>query len=267
MTSDVPRPVPGLSSLSDVALARTIALEAADILAAIRRSTSSNAIAVGQRGDAEANALILERLRAARPDDFILSEESHDDRQRCAARRVWIIDPLDGTNEFTHGHCDWAVHIGLAVDGVARVGAVALPATGQIFATDDPAPAFPLLPPLLRMVVSRSRAQDLAARVAADIGADVLRMGSAGVKAMAVVSGRADIYLHDGGQYEWDNCAPAAVALAAGLHASRIDGSPLTYNCAEPLLPDLLICRKELAEPVLAAIARCRPEPGPPRLS
>ncbi len=267
MTSDAPRPMPGLSSLSDVALARSIALEAGDILAGIRRSTSSNAIAVGQRGDAEANALILERLHTARPDDFILSEESHDDRQRCAARRVWIIDPLDGTHEFTHGHDDWAVHIGLAVDGVARVGAVALPAKGRIFATDDPAPAFSPLPTLLRIVVSRSRAQDLATQVATDIGAELLRMGSAGVKAMAVVAGDAEIYLHEGGQYEWDNCAPAAVALAAGLHASRIDGSPLVYNCTEPLLPDLLICRKDLAEPVLAAIARCRPEPGPPRLS
>lgn len=258
---------PGLFTLSDVALARSIALEAGNLLAAIRRSTSSNAIAIGQRGDAEANALILERLRAARPDDFILSEESHDDRQRCAARRVWIIDPLDGTREFTDGRDDWAVHIGLAVDGVARVGAVARPAISRIFATDDPVASPNPAPTPLRMVVSRSRTQDLATCVAADLGAELLRMGSAGAKAMAVVAGDAEIYLHDGGQYEWDNCAPAAVALAAGLHASRIDGSPLVYNCTEPLLPDLLICRKELAEPVLAAIARCRPEPGPQRLS
>lgn len=266
MTSNAPRHVTGLSGLSDVALARSIALEAGEILSAIRRSTSSNAITVGQRGDAEANALILDRLHTARPDDFILSEESHDDRQRCAASRVWIIDPLDGTREFTDGCDDWAVHIGLAVDGVARVGAVALPATGQIFTTDDPPPAFPLLPTSLRIVVSRSRAQDIAANVATEIGAELLRMGSAGVKAMAVVSGDAEIYLHEGGQYEWDNCAPAAVAIAAGLHASRIDGSPLVYNCTEPLLPDLLICRKELAGPVLEAIARYRPEPGPQRL-
>lgn len=264
MTTTIAAPPIDPSTLTDVALARAIAAEAGELLATIRRSTDSTARDIGARGDVEANALILDRLRTARPDDFILSEESHDDRKRCAARRVWIVDPLDGTREFTEGLDDWAVHIGLAIDGVPIVGAVALPASGRIFVTDDP--VLPLVPRSSappRMVVSRSRTQDLAGQVAVDIGAEIIRMGSAGAKAMAVVAGDADIYLHDGGQYEWDNCAPAAVALAADFHCSRIDGSPLVYNCADPLLPDLLICRPELARRVLDAVVRLRPSKGP----
>jgi 3'(2'), 5'-bisphosphate nucleotidase len=150
------------------------------------------------------------------------------------------------------------VHIGLAIDGRPRIGSVAVPARGAVHTTDDvhlPLPAAQTPP---RMVVSRSRAPEIARTVALAVGAPMIAMGSAGAKAMAVVDGRAEIYLHDGGQYEWDNCAPAAVALASGLHASRIDGSPLVYNCADPLLPDLLICRPELADLVLAAIARAQ---------
>jgi 3'(2'), 5'-bisphosphate nucleotidase len=247
--------------LSDVALARAIAGEAAALLRGIFADPDCPKGERGARGDVQANHLIIDRLRAARPDDFILSEESHDDRTRCAARRVWIVDPLDGTREFASGMDEWAVHIGLAIDGVPSAGAVALPARDQMFATDDP-PAAPCAPtPRPRIVVSRSRAPAIAVHVAAALGADLVPMGSAGAKAMAVVRGDADIYLHDGGQYEWDNCAPAAVALAAGLHASRIDGSPLVYNCVDPFLPDLLICRPEWAAPVLAALASYVP-PG-----
>ncbi|OYY71239.1 3'(2'),5'-bisphosphate nucleotidase CysQ [Sphingomonas sp. 28-63-12] len=249
--------------MTDAALARAIADEAGALLQSIRASATCSDRELGKRGDREANTLIIDRLRAARPDDFILSEESHDDRARCAAQRVWIIDPLDGTREYSERLDDWAVHIGLAIDGVPEVGAVALPACGRTFVTDDmvPLPSAPSGRP--RMVVSRTRAPDIARLVAEAIGADLVPMGSAGAKAMAVVAGDAEIYLHDGGQYEWDNCAPAAVAMAAGFHASRIDGSPLVYNCSDPLLPDLLICRPEWAAPVLAAIDRLRPGQGP----
>jgi 3'(2'), 5'-bisphosphate nucleotidase len=209
-------------------------------------------------GNGGCGRLIIDRLRAERPNDFILSEESLDDRSRCAAQRVWIVDPLDGTREYAEGLDDWAVHIGLAIDGVPRVGAVAVPARGAVFATDDPARTWAPAGEPLRIVVSRSRAPDIARRVGAAMGATLVPMGSAGAKAMAVVDGRADAYLHDGGQYEWDNCAPAAVAIAAGLHASRIDGSQLVYNCVDPLLPDLLICRPELAASILAALAAAR---------
>ena len=91
--------------------------------------------------------------------------------------------------------------------------------------------------------------------VAEALGAELVAMGSAGAKAMAVVLGHADIYAHSGGQYEWDSCAPVAVAKAAGLHVSRIDGSELRYNQPDPYLPDLLICRPELAAEVLRALA------------
>nr|WP_208404027.1 3'(2'),5'-bisphosphate nucleotidase CysQ [Sphingomonas insulae] len=244
--------------LDDVELARSIAEEAGALLLAIRARGTEHGKALGDAGDREANDLILARLRAARPDDFILSEESLDDTARCAAERVWIVDPLDGTRDYADGLNDWAVHIGLAIGGRPAVGAVAVPPAGRIYTTADARGARRTcgVPP--RMVVSRTRAPELIERVGRALETTRVGMGSAGVKAMAVVDGRADIYLHDGGQYEWDNCAPAAVALAAGLHASRIDGSPLIYNCANPLLPDLLICRPELAEQVLAAIAATR---------
>lgn len=243
--------------MTDAELARAIAAEAGALLRDILADCPAEER--GARGDHEANALILSRLRAARPDDFILSEESHDDRRRCSARRVWIIDPLDGTREYAGGVDEWAVHIGLAIDGVPSIGAVALPAQGKVYATDDP----PRLPECRdarpRLVVSRSRAPDIVHQVASTLDAELIPMGSAGVKAMAVVEGLADIYLHDGGQYEWDNCAPAAVAIAAGLHASRIDGSPLTYNCENPFLPDLLICQPRWAPSVLEVLAAIVP--------
>lgn len=239
---------------TDAELARAVATEAAALLRDLCAAGNCADADLAARGDGEANALILARLRAARPDDFILSEEATDDPARCAARRVWVVDPLDGTREFSERRGDWAVHIGLAIDGRPATGAVALPASGAVFASDDAPRVFPPLPARLRMVVSRTRAHPIVRQVAEAIGAELVPMGSAGAKAMAVVEGEADIYLHAGGQYEWDNCAPVAVALAAGLHASRIDGSPLTYNCLDPLLPDLLICRRELAAVVLAAV-------------
>ena len=242
------------TSLSDVDLARVVAVEAGDLLLQLRDERDDSGKALGDCGDRDANVLILKRLRAARPNDFILSEESTDDRTRCSASRVWIVDPLDGTRDYATRRDDWAVHIGLAIDGVPVIGAVAVPTIGKVYTTADPVMAQPVGSPL-RMVVSRTRAPDLVHDIGDQLGATLIPMGSAGAKAMAVVDGRADIYLHDGGQYEWDNCAPAAVALAAGLHASRIDGSPLVYNCRNPFLPDLLICRQELAAPILAAIA------------
>ena len=239
----------------DARLAAAIATEAGALLRAIRAEGREHGRSLGDRGDREANVLIQARLAAARPDDFVLSEESLDDRRRCAAARVWIVDPLDGTRDYAEGLDDWAVHIGLAIGGRPTVGAVAVPTTGRVYTTAEARCTHLRSAAAPRMVVSRTRMTDMVARVSEALATTRVGMGSAGVKAMAVVDGRADIYLHDGGQYEWDNCAPAAVALAAGLHASRIDGSPLVYNCANPLLPDLLICRPELADQVLAAVA------------
>lgn len=241
--------------MTDAEVARSVALAAAELLRGLCVAGACPDAELGDRGDAQANALILHLLHEARPDDFILSEEAADDGARCAASRVWVVDPLDGTREFRERREDWAVHVGLAVDGSPVAGAVALPAARRVFATDDPPPAYPPAPPRPRMVVSRTRSHPIVTAVAEAIGAEVLPMGSAGAKAMAVVDGTAEIYLHAGGQYEWDNCAPVAVALAAGLHASRIDGSALVYNCRDPLLPDVLICRSEYAPAVLAAVA------------
>lgn len=239
---------------SDEQLAERLATAAGRLLDELRADGGLEGKALGTEGDARANALLCRELRAARPDDALLSEEEKDDAARLAHRRVWIVDPLDGTREYGEGRTDWAVHVALAVDGAAAVGAVALPGLGLTLTSGDPPPLRPANAPL-KMLVSRTRPAAEAVHVAEALGADLLPMGSAGAKAMAVVRGEADIYLHSGGQYEWDNCAPAAVAQAAGLHVSRADGSPLRYNNADLYLPDLLICRPELAAEVLRLAA------------
>ncbi|MEG3122306.1 3'(2'),5'-bisphosphate nucleotidase CysQ [Sphingomonas sp. GB1N7] len=238
---------------SDVRLAERLATEAGEILLALQTHSGLTGKELGKAGDEQANAFLMRTLRAARPDDAVLSEEEKDDINRCSVRRAWIVDPLDGTREYGEGRTDWAVHVALSIDGVATVGAVALPGLGLTLTSGAPQPLKAAGNPL-RMLVSRTRPAREALAVAEAFGADLVPMGSAGAKAMAVVRGEADIYLHTGGQYEWDNCAPIAVAQAAGLHVSRVDGSPLVYNCADPYLPDLLICRTELAERVLALV-------------
>lgn len=235
-------------SESDAALAARVAGEAWALLDALRATSGLAGKALGAAGDAQANRLILDALKAARPDDAILSEEAADDPARLAARRVWIVDPLDGTREYAEGRGDWAVHVALAIDGAPAVGAVAI--GGQVLAT-DPAPQAPADAPA-RILVSRSRPPVEAEGIARALGAALWPMGSAGAKAMAVVRGEAIAYVHSGGQHEWDNCAPVAVALAAGLHASRLDGAPLVYNRSmDTLLPDLLIATPAAAAAIL----------------
>lgn len=238
---------------NDNALAERLATIAGQLLLDLQANSGLEGKALGKAGDEAANALLMRELRAARPDDAILSEEEKDNPARCGQRRVWIIDPLDGTREYGEGRTDWAVHVALAVDGVATVGAVALPGLGITLTSAAPTPLRQANSPP-KMLISRTRPAADAVYVAEKIGAELIGMGSAGAKAMAVVRGEADIYLHTGGQYEWDNCAPAAVAQAAGLHVSRADGSPLIYNRENPYLPDLLICRKDLAHEVTRAI-------------
>jgi 3'(2'), 5'-bisphosphate nucleotidase len=242
---------------SDEQLAERLATEAGAILLALR-AEGLDGKALGQAGDEAANAMLCRELRALRPDDAILSEEEKDSAARLAHRRVWIVDPLDGTREYGEGRDDWAVHVALAVDGVATVGAVALPGLGITLTSGSPMPLRSANQPL-KMLVSRTRPAAEAVFVAGRMGAELLAMGSAGAKAMAVVRGEADIYLHTGGQYEWDNCAPVAVAQAAGLHVSRVDGSAIGYNRADTYLPDLLICRAELADEVLRLAAEYSP--------
>jgi 3'(2'), 5'-bisphosphate nucleotidase len=238
----------------DAALARRIAETAGQLLMTLRDSKLLDGKALGQAGDRVSNAFIMEALRAARPDDAVLSEEEAADTVRLGRSRVWIVDPLDGTREFGERRTDWAVHVALAIDGAAAIGAVALPGLSLTLGS-SPAPVLPADTDGLKMLVSRTRPAPQAVSVAAKLKAELVPMGSAGAKAMAVVRGEAQIYLHAGGQYEWDSCAPVAVARAAGLHVSRIDGSKPVYNRENPYMPDLLVCRPELAERVLALCA------------
>ena len=237
----------------DTELAAYLAKAAGALVLEMRDTSGLVAKDLGNAGDRTANQFLIRALGEQRPDDGLLSEESKDTDARLSKSRVWIIDPVDGTREYSEGRSDWAVHVALAIDGAPVIGAVALPALDLVLRTDQPA-VIPPAPAQLRMVVSRTRPAPEAVAVAEALGAELIPMGSAGAKAMAVVRGEADIYLHTGGQYEWDSCAPVAVAAAYGLHVSRVDGSPLVYNQRDVYMPDLLICRKEHAPHVLALV-------------
>lgn len=244
-------------TMTDAELAAQIAGAAGRILIEVRESGLFEGKALGSAGDEVSNRFLLHALKAQRPDDGVLSEESRDTLLRREKSRVWIVDPVDGTREYGEKRDDWAVHVGLAIDGEAKVGAVALPGlNGGVVLRSDRIAALPEPAATPRLVVSRTRPAKEALAVAEAIGGELIAMGSAGAKAMAVVRGQAEIYLHSGGQYQWDNCAPVAVAKAHGLHCSRIDGSPLRYNEPDTELPDLLICRTEWAERVLEEVRR-----------
>ncbi|MEY4131492.1 MAG: 3-phosphoadenosine 5-phosphate phosphatase [Actinomycetota bacterium] len=247
------------AALDDHALAAVLAEQAGQMLLELRETLvlqGADQRTIKDAGDRQSHLWLLDALSTLRPNDAVLSEEGRDSRERLGQERVWIIDPLDGTREYGEGRSDWAVHVALSVDGKPAIGAVAQPGLNAVYATGgslqlpERDPEKPIT-----MVVSRSRAPMITMMVARELDARYIEMGSAGAKSMAVVRGEADIYLHAGGQYEWDNCAPAAVALAAGLHASRIDGWPLTYNHPDPWSPDLLICRPEYAESILRYIS------------
>ena len=245
-----------LPEMNDTQLAVHLAQTAGRILLEVRSSGVFGGKALGKAGDETANQFLCHALRAARPDDGLLSEEEKDNHARLEKSRVWIVDPVDGTREYGEERSDWAVHVGLAIDGVPAVGAVALPGLDdRIVLSSDNARPLMQAPVKPRFLVSRTRPAKEAVAVAEAMGGELVAMGSAGAKAMAVVRGEAEVYLHSGGQYEWDNCAPVAVAQAHGLHCSRIDGSPMRYNNADTYLPDLLICRPELAEEILGLVA------------
>ena len=243
----------------DAALAAELAERAGALLLDLQLTSGLTGKELGKAGDARANELLLALLAERRPGDSVLSEESADSPERLSADRVWIIDPLDGTREYgMPGRPDWAVHVALwergAPGSAITAAAVAQPALSTVYSTGrSSAMRGPHSHPIF--LVSDSRPPAFAAAVAEELDAELQPMGSAGAKAMAVLRGDADAYLHAGGQWEWDSAAPVGVALAAGLHASRVDGSALTYNAAHPYLPDLVICRADLAEKILSAIA------------
>ena len=242
---------------SDDDLAQTLAEEAGQRLLTLRATGAED---LGKAGDRLSHEFLMAELAGARPADAVLSEEGKDDEARLKADRVWIVDPLDGTREYGEdGRTDWAVHVALWERGELTAGAVALPAQGKVLSTVQPpsiwaARAVTADPGALRILVSRSRAPEFTTRLPGTL----VPLGSAGAKAAAVMCGEADAYVHDGGQYEWDSAAPVAVAQAAGLHATRLDGSKLEYNQSDPYLPDILMCPAPLAGLLLDAVALAR---------
>lgn len=249
-------PAPEGVAGNDHAFAAWLASVVGEVLTGIRGEGLTGA-ALGETGDRHAHEVLLRLLAEHRPDDAVLSEEGADDRRRLAADRVWIIDPLDGTREFTEPpRPDWAVHVALWQRGDLVAGAVAQPGLGTTFSTDEPVAAPSRAPARPRMAVSRTRPPEFAKELAAALDVELVPMGSAGAKVISVVRGETDIYVHAGGQYEWDSAAPVAVARAAGLHTSRVDGRALAYNQPDVLLPDLLVCLPELAAKVTEFVAR-----------
>jgi 3'(2'), 5'-bisphosphate nucleotidase len=262
----------------DHMLARELAAQAGERLLELRAPGGEPDL-LRKAGDRLSHEFLTAQLAARRPGDVVLSEEGLDDPARLTARRVWIVDPLDGTREFGEpGRTDWAVHVALwersdaSDSGDLTVGAVALPARDQVLSTapggarSDGADVAEQAGGAggtagvaagdrrVRIVVSRTRAPRLVRDISDLIDAELAPLGSAGAKVAAVVCGEADAYVHAGGFYEWDTAAPVAVARAAGYHASRIDGSPLAYNQANPRMPDILVCRPALAGVLLQAI-------------
>jgi 3'(2'), 5'-bisphosphate nucleotidase len=247
-----------VTALDDHALAARLAASAGEMLRAARATGLVEGRDLGKAGDAVAHEWLCRVLRTQRPDDGLLSEEGDPGApERTSRERVWIVDPLDGTREYSEGRSDWAVHVALTVGGSVEAATVALPGVDEIFSTVDPVDVRtrdgegPL-----RIAVSRTRPPEFAERVAQAVGAELVPLGSAGYKTLAVVRGEVDAYMHGGGQWEWDVAAPAGVALHVGLHVSRVDGSAMVFNQPEPKLPDQLICRPELADQLLDEIAR-----------
>lgn len=248
-----------MATPDDHRLAADLATRAGDLLIDVRAelADSVDAKTLKDEGDRRSHDFLMRLLADHRPHDAVLSEEGKDDLERLGAARVWIVDPLDGTREFGEPpRTDWAVHVALVEGGVPTAGAVALPGLGVTLDSGEP----PVVPPAPeggpRIICSRTRPGPAAERLAETLDGELIYMGSAGAKAMAVVRGEADIYAHTGGQYEWDSCAPVAVAHAAGLSATRLDGTPLAYNNEDTYLPDLLICRPELTASVLGVLAQ-----------
>jgi 3'(2'), 5'-bisphosphate nucleotidase len=254
--------------MTDAALAADLAADAGELLLKVREEVGFDyPWELGDAGDSLANTLILRRLQAERPNDAVLSEEAYDDLSRLKHDRVWIIDPLDGTREFsTPGRDDWAVHIALwqrptgdPTDTRREItdAAVSLPARGNMVYRSDTVTAGAAragVNDTIRIAVSATRPPSVLYRMRQTLPIQPVAIGSAGAKAMAIIDGHVDAYVHAGGQWEWDSAAPAGVVMAAGMHASRLDGSPMRYNQRDPYLPDFVMCRAELASILLEAI-------------
>lgn len=242
------------ADIDDATLALRLALGTGEILKGVRGVGLLRDKELGKAGDAIAQDWIARALELHRPNDSVLSEEAEDDRTRLHNDRVWIIDPLDGTREYAGGRQDWAVHIALAINGKVEHAAVGMPDLGKVFHTSEVRAVGGR--PTNRLVISQNSIPEVATFIAEDLGMELVRMGSCGAKTTSVILGDNDVYVHAGGQYEWDNAAPVGIAQAAGLFTSRLNGERLKYNCDDPYLPDLLVCRPDASERVLASAAK-----------
>lgn len=248
------------AEVNDATLAKRLAQGTGEILKGVRNVGLLRGEELGKAGDAAAQDWIARCLAVHRPNDSVLSEEAPDDRTRLNNNRVWIIDPLDGTREFAGGRQDWAVHIALAEDGVITHSAVGMPDLGMVFSTSDVRRVDG--PKTNRLVISRNSEVPVAEFIAEDLGMELIKMGSCGAKVVSVVLGDNDAYVHCGGQYEWDNAAPIGIAQAAGLHATRLDGTEFAYNQDDTYLPDLLVSRPDIAEKLLESAQRYKDKFG-----
>lgn len=248
------------AELNDATLAQRLAQGTGEILKGVRNVGLLRGTELGKAGDALAQDWIARSLVQLRPNDAMLSEEAEDDLARLDNSRVWIIDPLDGTREYAGGRQDWAVHIALAEDGKIVEAAVGMPDLGRVFSSSEVRAVEGSR--TNRLVISQNTTPAIAEFIAEDLGMELVTMGSCGAKAVSVILGDNDAYVHAGGQYEWDNAAPVGIAQAAGLHTSRLDGTDLCYNCESPYLPDLVISRPDMADEILASAAKFHDKHG-----
>ncbi|MGJ4125450.1 3'(2'),5'-bisphosphate nucleotidase CysQ [Corynebacterium macclintockiae] len=248
------------AELNDATLAQRLAQGTGEILKGVRNVGLLRGTELGKAGDALAQDWIARSLIQHRPNDAMLSEEAEDDLARLDNSRVWIIDPLDGTREYAGGRQDWAVHIALAENGEIVESAVGMPDLGRVFSSAEVRAVQGQR--TNRLVISQNTTPAIAEFIAEDLGMELVTMGSCGAKAVSVILGDNDAYVHAGGQYEWDNAAPVGIAQAAGLHTSRLDGTPLRYNCESPYLPDLVISRPDRADEILASTAKFHEKHG-----
>lgn len=236
---------------NDHQLAAALAAKAGQALSELRERPHSGGFdpwGLRDEGDRLAHNLLVELLGSHRPDDIVLSEEGREDRRRLDADRTWIIDPLDGTHDYPFlDSIEWAVHVALVEEQRPTAAAVAVPGMDQVFATDLGSAAEPMDRDQPLVISGRSNAY-LASEVAETIGGKLTACGSSGVKAMLVVSGAVDVYVHGSGLYEWDVCAPAAVAEALGMVVTDLEGDEIVYNKSQPIVRGLVISRPEFAE-------------------
>ena len=248
------------AELNDATLAQRLAQGTGEILKGVRNVGLLRGTELGKAGDALAQDWIARSLVQHRPNDAMLSEEAEDDLARLDNSRVWIIDPLDGTREYAGGRQDWAVHIALVENGKIIEAAVGMPDLGRVFSSSEVRAVEGAR--TNRLVISQNTTPAIAEFIAEDLGLELVTMGSCGAKAVSVILGDNDAYVHAGGQYEWDNAAPVGIAQAAGLHTSRLDGTDLCYNCESPYLPDLVISRPDMADEILSSAAKFHDKHG-----